>query len=212
MSESTFIAESGDGRVRSSNATYLTARSGANLMTDSSGYVGRDVDTGTYYLNQSYISFDTSSIPDEAIVSSAVLSVYYAENVSTTDFTVEARLKDWGAALGTDDFVAGADLAALPLLATFATSAIHSPCGFASESGFAAAINKTGYTRILLSSDGLRSTDANVDSSFLKFRLGSDAEPQFRPQLVVSYGIPMGRWFRRRGRNGQPDRVMRMKG
>jgi hypothetical protein len=183
-------ADTVDGRCRGSSAVYLDARAGANIMTDSYGYAGRDVAAGTYYVFDLYASFDTAVVPDDDVITDVVLSLNLEEDGSTTDFTMEARLFDWGASLTTADWVNGADLAALPLLATLPTAGIGATGAFkdfTSESAFIGAINSTGSTRMLICCAGKRSATPNADSEYLKFTPGNDGTEALRPLLTITH-------------------------
>jgi hypothetical protein len=153
----TVFSTTADGRVESEHATYTTARSGANQSSNNSAatmIVGQTV-SGNYFIDEGFLDFDTSSIPDTDTIDSAVLSLFGQSNESTTDFTIEARLKDWGGTLTTADWVAGASLGALTLLATYATSGGWSTVAyndFTSDAAFVSNVSKTGVTYILLDS------------------------------------------------------------
>ena len=125
MTTTVVYADAADGYIQSSNATYATARAGSTLVATTAGTsvnVGQHLNAGVYFCYESFFSFDTSSIADTDTVSAVVLGLKGTFDQSLTDFTMNARTKDWGATLTTADWVAGADLGALPLLGTFATS------------------------------------------------------------------------------------------
>jgi hypothetical protein len=84
--------------------------------------VGQTFATPNYTIYEGFYQFDTSGIGDTDTIDSAVFSLHGHTDNSVTDFTINCRLKDWGTGLTTADWVAGADLSALTLLATFATS------------------------------------------------------------------------------------------
>ena len=184
-------AETSDARIYSANATYSTARAGSGLTVDAvsdttSGLVGQQLSGGTYYCIEGFEAFDTSVIPDGATVLSALLSLTPSGDFSATDFTVEARLHDWGATVDTSDWVAGADLGTKTLLASI-SSADYNAGGMdlASEAAFAANINKTGMTRILLCSSRHRGNNTPVGDEFLSFCMADHATAASRPTLTV---------------------------
>lgn len=117
-----------------------------------------------YEVFQPYLRFDTSVIPDDETVTSAVLAMPLHGDHSDTDFIIEARVYDAGETITTGDYVAGADLAAKPLFATRDTAGglpIYvapdwNQVVFVEAAGAAAAINKTGITGLLLCSDRTR--------------------------------------------------------
>jgi hypothetical protein len=188
MTVSTFYSNTADGRVSSYDATYATARAGAALNADSAGSTMPLGQFGTYNCYESFISFDTSTIGTDEI-SSATLSLYAYGDNSVTDFTCHARLKDWGASVTTADWVAGADLSSLPLLASVSTLGLStsSYTDFTSESAFLTNINKTGTTGIILSSSRHEAANAPTNNEFVVWYT-ADQGGSFRPKLVVVHG------------------------
>lgn len=147
-----------NGSMNSSNTNYTTARAGSNLQVDfpaSTGFnmnCGQNLVTTTEFCFEVFLSFDTSGVV--GTIQSATLSLKSTNDQSTTDFVLEARLRDWGATLESADWVAGDSLAGLTLLASMNTSG-WATSGYnvlTSEAAFASNINKTGATRIVLSS------------------------------------------------------------
>lgn len=152
-----------DGYVSCNNATYETARSGAGTKSAVSNThirVGQYLTGGVYYCYEGFHEFDTSVIGDAEEIVFAQLVHGVDTDYSDTDFDIEFRLYDWGGGtVGTGDFVAGASLAALPLLGTYNTANQHAgsmaansygPCQFTTsktETALISNINKTGYTR-----------------------------------------------------------------
>jgi hypothetical protein len=189
MTTDTFFA-TGDGNVESNSTVYSTARAGNNLVTATALRVGQTLAGSSYYVEETFIRFDTSSIPDSAVISSVVLSLWCIVDNSTTNFVAEARSDDWGTTLETTDWVAGADLASKTLLATFAISGITVGAYNAfTESGtdFQSAINKTGETRFLVSSDRTRTNTTPTDDEYVAFRNQAFAGTTQDPKLVVTY-------------------------
>lgn len=85
-----FTASTGDGTIESSHATYSTAVSGGSLSVSTSGNlaVGQLYYESTYTVQRSYLLFNTSTISVNAIISSATLSLYGAQDFSITNFNV----------------------------------------------------------------------------------------------------------------------------
>lgn len=114
MTVTTIFADAADGDISSVSAIYSTARSGGVLTTpvgSANELVVGQLLFGTYACYESFISFDTSSIPDDDVISDVDLDLWLVTDASTTDFTVRARERDWGASLTTADWVPGASLA-----------------------------------------------------------------------------------------------------
>lgn len=182
------------GYQESDHATYATARSGTVIVTNQDGVTGYFIAgqaTG-YAVFQSYVSFDTSVIPDDAVISSVELSIYAYGDTSTTDFTIQARLRDWGATLTSADWVAGANQSSDTLLATYTTSS-----GWTSTNRYIFTnngtnlvdnINKTGYTRFYFTSDRTVAGTTPTNDEYVAFAgnatvAGTDSDPK----LVIVY-------------------------
>ncbi len=178
------------GYTHSANAVYATARSGSGLAaaTTASIFAGQYLLGGNYHFYLGYLSFDTSAIPDAATVLSAQLNVFGSRALAAGGTTLQARLYDYGAALTTADFVAGANLAAQTLLATvplasFPGSGNAAP-DMVSEAAFIANINKTGDTRILFCVDDQVSGAPPIASGpFIFYGAGVGQDPI----LTVTY-------------------------
>jgi len=180
-----------DGRIRSNNAVYATARSGGTLTVATSATafeVGQEF-IGSYSLFESFLSFDTSSIGSGSAVSAAILALTSQSDVSETDFTIEARLYDWGASVGNADWVAGAGLSALTLLANRPTSS-----GWVAETAydltnvaFPENVNKAGSTSLLLCSDRLTAGTAPTQSEHVLAYSADQTGTTSDPKLTVTY-------------------------
>jgi uncharacterized membrane protein len=153
----TVWSSTADGRVRSQDADYAVARSTAfDAVTDVATIPIGQYSGTFYYCYEGFFSFDTSSVGAGVTVTVATLSFYCSSDYSAQDFTVEARIHDWGAALTTADWVAGASLGDKTLVAsrsstpTWATDAYSA---LTSESAFLTNIAQVGTTYILACSD-----------------------------------------------------------
>lgn len=191
---STFYSGTSDGYLVSVHATYATARS-----TFSGGTSVSDADTtmacgqmkpGDFQLYEMFVQFDTSAIDDSDAVSQAVLSLYGTVDLSTTDFTAEARLYDWGASLTVADWVAGASLSSLTRVAT------HASAGFATSayndftedgSNFRSAVNTTGATRLILVSDRLVAGTEPTGNELWLVSTADETGTTQDPKLVVTH-------------------------
>ena len=86
-----FYCDSDDGHLSNTNSNYDTAwMATTGWVTDSSNWftVGQRNQSGNYAIYRSVLFFDTSTIPDNMTVISAVLSLYCYQNYSTTDFNI----------------------------------------------------------------------------------------------------------------------------
>ena len=163
-----------------------------------------------YTTYQSFLQFDTSAIPDTAIVDSAVLSMYYDMSLYGADpdagyyynpvsHVVEARIKDWGTDVTSADWVPGASMSGLTKVATHSfvanTYYYPGPKVFTSEAAFAANINRTGITYLILCSDrqaaGTVPTSWGAEiSSFQSGKAPLYSTDNVYPKLVVTYHMP----------------------
>lgn len=105
MTTATIYGEITDGEMIGDSFTYSTARStstGCNY-TGTSARVGQNKSGGGLYsVYRAYLSFDTSELPDDAVVTSAVLYVCADGDLSITDFDVKVYRYAWTEALCTD--------------------------------------------------------------------------------------------------------------
>jgi len=197
MQTLTVYSESPDGYIISDDASsYAEARAGTGdyLMVDTTALYsrcGQAYQTGVYFCWESFFSFDTSSLPDNANIMSVTLSFYDESDDSVTDFTVEARLCDWGSELTVADWISGANLGSYTLLASKATSGwtIGQYNALTSESAFLSNINKTGKTRIVVCSSRMRNGDVPTGTEWIdlfNYRKGDG----YWAKLVVEYGTP----------------------
>jgi hypothetical protein len=187
----TIFGDTSDGRTFSEHSSYATARTaigtGGSTATGNDHPVGQNFFSPNYYCFQMLIAFDTSAIPDTATITAVTLSMYSEQNNSTTDFTVEARLFDWGATVTNADYVSGDDMAAKTLLASYPTSShvINAYNVLTSEAAFAANINLTGFTRILLCSSRQRVGNTPTGNEYVNLNTAENTGITKDPKLVV---------------------------
>ena len=175
------LVRAGTGLFANPAYTYLWV--GQNWAYDS------DFDDNSLVVIEGFLAFDTSSIPDGDTVSAAVLNLTALADGSTTDFTIEARLSDWGTGLTTADYVAGASLSGLTLLAHRATSSGWTAAYDLTDDAFPANVNKTGTTRLLLcSSRTTAGTSPTIDRDEYVYAYSADQTGTTRdPKLTVTY-------------------------
>ncbi|MBC7262080.1 MAG: hypothetical protein H5T63_08705, partial [Chloroflexi bacterium] len=146
----TVYTETGDGYVLGYSSVYSSARadSDACYVADSRGRVGQQYSSG-YSVWRSYLSFDTSGIPDDATITSATLYVCAMVDVSATDFDIKVYRYEWVEALcsNTEANWDGAYGGSATLEGTLRnTSAGWSTGTYYSMTVAAAGINKAGDT------------------------------------------------------------------
>jgi hypothetical protein len=197
MSTYTIYSDTSDGHIGSDDATsYADARDGTgtavlHIDTGSASVRVGQAGGGLYFVDQSFLNFDTSGVV--GTITAAVLSIVpQALTNGDHDFTIEARLKDWGATVDTGDFVSAAGLGSLTLLATLATSGmvVDTRYDFA-DVALAAAINQSGLTRIMLNSDRHRLGTSPPGNERISPYSGNDVGgAATQPRLVVTTRTP----------------------
>src|SRR5690606_32148284 len=115
-------------------------------------------------------------------------------DLSGVDFVVEARQRDWGASLTTADWVAGASLGGLPLMASLSTNAIgaiNAYKTFTSEPAFLTATNlKTGVVYLLLCSSRHRLGNSPSGDEYVGFSMANTTGTTQDPRLTITHGSP----------------------
>lgn len=148
-----YATAANSGRITSTDNNYNNARSGSGtLSTATQPRSGQFKQTVAFTVYEAFIEFDTSVLSGATIVS-ATLEGYLQARYIDSSFTTQARLRDFGSAITTADWVAGASLSALTSLATLASGSttVGAWNAFA-DVDLAANINTSGNTRILLCS------------------------------------------------------------
>ncbi|MFA4845778.1 MAG: SpvB/TcaC N-terminal domain-containing protein, partial [Patescibacteria group bacterium] len=171
-----FYPTAGDGYVYKYNASWDTAHD----ATSGSGFsyiaslalVGTTKSTTNYYLYRSFLPFDTSSIPDDATVTSATLNVYVYSKINNDndgdDFvtlvqtsqagTTSLVREDFDQAGATDNPTEGIDTSERKDITSVTTNVYLT---FNLNTTGLGWISKTGTTKL-----GLREGHDVIDSSF----------------------------------------------
>jgi hypothetical protein len=186
------VYSSADGFLMSENSSYALARASAtySFADINSVTVGQQIFAPSYYLSEAFLAFDTSEIAAGDEVTSAVLSLYGQLDGTTTNFVMEAYASDWGASLGLTDWVAGADLGGLTLLASYDMAGgwpTNQYTNLSSEDAFLDAIVKEGTTRIVLVSNRMRLGTAPSNDEQVGVWMHTKGSG-YQPKLVVEYG------------------------
>lgn len=190
-----------DGAAYSAGSTYSTVRSGAaGVAIDGNGgptattdYIGQDlgnlVGAGVYWCGEGFFGWDTSSIGSGQTITAATASWYMVADYSTTDFTMNVYARDWGGTLETGDWVAGADLSGLTLVASKATSGIGSAGlkAWTSEAAFLTSVNPTGSTYVLMASSRHAAGTTPTGIELLQLQMADYSGTTQDPKLVVDY-------------------------
>jgi hypothetical protein len=148
-----------DGHVDSYSSTYTAAKEGTGTLQANPNLgaiqMGQALFSPTYYAEEGFLSFDTSSLGAGTTITAATL-VMRGKTCGGGSFTLEARQQDWGTTLDNADFVPGSGLAAKTLLASYTVPTWNvggANNTFTSNgSNLVNAINKTGSTRFIINS------------------------------------------------------------
>lgn len=150
---------------------------------DSAIYVGQRASGNSRY--EGFLSFDTSGVV--GTITAVTLSLYGNWDGSVTDFTLEARVHDWGATLATDDWVDPANLGSKTLVASV-SSVGWNAAGYntlASQAAFLTNINQSGATRLLLNSSRHRLGNSPSGDEYIGFQSADTAGTTQDPRLVI---------------------------
>ena len=190
MSTTTVYPSTADGYLESgSNVSYATARSGGAVQkihnTDDDMWVDQ-YSGNKFYCYSGYLDFDTSSIPDTDEISAVTLSLYAIQAYGSPG-ALEVYAYDWGEELTFADWIAGADVAAMTLLASYpGTWSGGAYRALTSKTAFKAAINKTGVTRLFLCTTKFRTGSAPTDKNGYTF-YATEKGTTYRPKLVIEH-------------------------
>lgn len=184
------------GTISSESGTsYLNARAGdvltglfATVLNVGQQYVPADTyNPEKWFCVEGFVDFSLATVTGTLV--SATISLGLQGDQSTTDFTVEARTHDYGAALTTADWVAGASLGGKTLLATLPTLGIGADGSYKAMTETGTALRDevtaagTGILRMILCSDRQRLGSASTGDEILLFRPYDHVT--LKPKLVV---------------------------
>ncbi len=180
-----YPTNSRSGLIESVASTYSTALAGNSLTTTFDlFFVGQIYDPNVqpgleYQISQAFMEYDTSSIPDNAPITSVQLSSSLINDNSYIDFTILVSQFDFGT-LGESDWRTPSQLNSLSVAFSRSTSGLSdgSQFIFNKNSGAESTINKTGYTRYVCYSS--RNRDQLAPTQIENVRL----DP---PALTVTY-------------------------
>lgn len=164
---------------------------GGGNATDNTTAALRVGDTDVNEQYKTIVSFDTSSIPDTATITSATLRLVRGTSSGTSPFTTHgscvADIVTGG--FGGSTAFANADWQAAATATSVATMSNPATNGAASTGSLnaagLAAINKTGSTQLRL---GFTTDDNNdLGYDYIGFYAGENATTANKPQLTVTY-------------------------
>jgi hypothetical protein len=146
----------------SQDASYATAVAGPadGVFNSGDGQNGQTFTGSVYRTFIGYADFDTSVLAGIGTISSAVLKTVNALDTSTTDFTSNVRLYDFGATLDNADWLTPAQMTTKTLLATYNTSSGFTGTVSYTDVALLSNINTSGSTRLVFSSSRYESSIA----------------------------------------------------
>jgi hypothetical protein len=162
---------------------------GQTVDTTGDIYVGQQSTGPTAY--QGFLEFDTSSVL--GTITDVQLMIRGTVDSSTQDFTLEARVHDWGPTLEVADWVAPGDMGSKLIVATLSTVG-YNAAGyntFAVETAFVNQINQAGTTNLVLVSSRQRNGNAPSGTEFVGFSSGDSPGTTQDPQLVITSQVPI---------------------
>lgn len=198
MSTLTVFADTTDGYLQTAGS-YTAARNGIGTQTtDTSGVslkAGQDgyaVSNTGYDVFESFLSFPTSSLGSGVTVSAAALSVWpTALDTTSSTFTLRARLYSWSAPLTFGSaWVAGGSLGSQTLLCHLASGSLTTGAyRTLTDDAFAANVNTTGDTQIVMSSNRVENgtTPTLGAGEFVTFSSSDTSGTTQDPKLVITY-------------------------
>jgi hypothetical protein len=177
-----------DGWILESAET--SSQGGSLNATAGSFFLGDNAADSQY---RSILSFNTSSLPDGAVITGVTLKIKNAGLVGTNPFTthgniaVDVRKGGFSAngALQVQDFQA---LASKNTAMTIMNNPVNGWYSKAMAAANFTYINKTGVTQFRLRFGKDDNDDRGAD--YLKFYSGNYATASWRPQLIIRYYVP----------------------
>jgi hypothetical protein len=191
VTTTTVNASNNDGEVFSLSTVLASMQSGTGFTvttTATSSRAGMNKSGPNFQGFQFFLDFDTSSIPDTDVISSVTLSMVGDVNNSTQDFVTEVYTYDFSTTVTSADWQNPTQIGALTLVASRNSSAFVGSStyeAFTSEAAFLTEINKTGSTRLLVTSDRFRTSTTPAVAEFIAWNSSNDASSAKWPKLEV---------------------------
>lgn len=206
MTVYTIYSDAEDGFVLSTGSgTYAAAAAMTSnpSVVGNSLQIGQQVSDSLYEIDESFLSFITSVV--SGTITTAVLSIFVPTggNATDQDFTIEARIHDWGATLTTADVVAPGSLGGKTLVASKATSGVtENAYNDFADVALPANVNQSGTTYLILNSDRHRlATGPTPDvPEYVQGFASEQAGTTQDPKLVVTTDAEAGPVDTRNGR------------
>ena len=184
-----------DCYIGGANKNYATASSTSTVLANT-GILNpsQSLAGNTYYVQRSFISFDTSSIGDDDTVTQVNLKMVIKEDGSNTDYDVQIVKYDWSQLASDLSNTTYRETAYDGALAGDAddniwrnTAGININTQYTSGNLSTAWVNKTGVTYYALRSSGDKDGIAPTGLSYVYLYSQSETTESYRPVLSVTY-------------------------
>jgi hypothetical protein len=195
----------GDGDVWNGSSNWATVRGfstgNANQTATADSCRSRLVGT-TYYIDRFFLPFDTSAIPDNATITSAVLSVYVdSTSGGARDWCLVNTTQADPTSLASGDYSKMGSTEG----ATRQTVSSTGWLDFTLNATGLSWINKQGYTLLGLRDNKDLDNVAPTDDTVKMLRTANYSDPTYRPKLVITYDVPSKISGTDAGFSGSPD-------
>ena len=190
-----YLNAGGSGSRRSDASPYSTVHDATTMTNDGYGaddaYTENEAYSSTFQIGRSFLSFDTSALPDNAVIESAVLRLYPVGTTRSGDGAScvivqstqasETSLVDgdWDQ-LGT---VSGGSLAYSSMAAGAYREISLNATGLSW-------INKTGFTKLGIRDSGDISNTVPSAGTYNSLMYANGEGGANPPELVVTYSLP----------------------
>lgn len=187
-----FVSDSADGYIFGVNTSYATARSTSSSFATSANsiIIGQTFDTLNYTVLRGFLLFDTSSIPDTALITDVKLKMVFAGSGPTPDFDIRIHKFNWDSPITGVNREANYDGA----LASDFDQVWQNTAGIAfnevrtSPALDTSHVNKTGFTKYALISSLDLSSNAPADFSELAAVWAQETSGK-EPILIVQFTV-----------------------
>lgn len=196
MPTATLYSQTDDGYIfGSATGSYATARSTAASSDDTAttATVGqRFIGGSVYRCYRGFVSFDTTTLPADAIVTGATLYICAATDGSTTDFLVRVYRYLWASSLAAN---LEADYDGAYGSGTLEGTLRDTSAGWTSGTYYSLAVDPAGidladYTNYALVSAEDVNNSAPTGDEYVDFYTADEAGTTKDPYLEVTYSLP----------------------
>lgn len=185
----TTTGTTGDGYLEGGGASYGAAYGDTTPTVDTPAtllYIGQRYASLTYFVYQSFLGFDTSSIGAAATITGAEFDFWVATDASTTNFDITLAAYDFGTAIDAPDFHSPTQLTALTAAGSLNTSTVVTTA-YSVIAGIQSVVNPTGNTRVILYSDRNASATSPSGDEYIRAYATEATGTANDPYFSVTY-------------------------